>query len=285
MNIRMHKLIRLVAICMCGLVVSGSVFAQRASSRFLARPWEIRYVLYAFDLHSLQTRINAAKNWNERMATAPKPPIYFAGDGLFDTPTRIAASNAAAVGSVLLKFDQQGRITWPPHLVRFTAKRNAMDDLVLIDESAKNDRKYMFAFWSQGVPGELTFSPAVCIFPDYSRYTKEWDLNELDGGFGCREWTAQLYDASLPYINVTSYTEHGNFIGQFIGWSRFTDPPKPVIGQQGTTWLCLHECPDGEAPGIIPDIGAWTTKHGYPMPTPPAKQPEYPDADFDWSQC
>ncbi len=85
-----------------------------------------------------------------------------------------------------------------------------------------------------------------------------------------------------PYINVTTYINLGKadeqtFIGDFLGWARFDDPPRPVIGKHGKYWLCLHECPDGEAPGIIPDIKAWTTKRGWPMPKP---VPFFPNSKF-----
>jgi hypothetical protein len=83
-----------------------------------------------------------------------------------------------------------------------------------------------------------------------------------------------------PYIDVTTYTKRGNFIGQFVGWSRFEDGPKPIIGMNGKTWLCLHECPAGERPGLITDMKAWTRKHGYPMPIPPEYQPEYPNRNY-----
>lgn len=84
-----------------------------------------------------------------------------------------------------------------------------------------------------------------------------------------------------PYINVTTYIQPDKatlkkdpkaqpqtFIGDVLGWARFDDAPRPVIGKHGDYWLCLHECPEGDAPGIIPDIQAWTAKRGWPMPKP-----------------
>ena len=74
-----------------------------------------------------------------------------------------------------------------------------------------------------------------------------------------------------PYIDVTTHhdkTGKKTHIGRFIGWMGFDDAPRPVIGKHGDYWLCLHECPDGEKPGVIADIAEWTGKRGWPMPTP-----------------
>jgi hypothetical protein len=79
---------------------------------------------------------------------------------------------------------------------------------------------------------------------------------------------------------VTSYSSHGNFIGECVGWSRFTDPPKPVIGLHRKTWLCLHDCPSGEKPGVIRNIKAWTAKHQFPMPERAPKQPLDPNSNY-----
>ena len=132
------------------------------------------------------------------------------------------------------------------------------------------------------VPGSTMFSPAVCDLIERAfRYGDSWESGGYRGDVGCREWTAQLYDSDSAYIDVTTYGKDGN-IGEILGSSRFDDPPKPLIGQQGKNWLCLHECPAGEKPGVIKDIAAWTRKHGFPMPVRPAKQPNYPDAEINW---
>lgn len=86
--------------------------------------------------------------------------------------------------------------------------------------------------------------------------------------------------AFQPYIDVTTTLDKQGkqtFIGNVLGWARFSDPPRPVIGKHGDYWVCLHECPDGEAPGVIPDIRAWTAKRGWPMPKP---VPYFPNSKF-----
>lgn len=124
-------------------------------------------------------------------------------------------------------------------------------------------------------------SPAVCDGSDAIRYYTD-DPKDKDyvGGFGCREWAAQLQDDDYPYIDVTSYFDDCNVIAGFVGWSGFNNKPKPVIGKHMKIWVCLHECPNGEEPGIISSIEEWTKKHGFPMPVRPKRQPKFPNFMF-----
>lgn len=81
-----------------------------------------------------------------------------------------------------------------------------------------------------------------------------------------------------PYIDVTTYHDKAGkktHIGRFIGWMGFDDAPRPVIGKHGDYWLCLHECPDGEKPGVIADMADWTGRREWPMPKP---TPYFPDS-------
>jgi hypothetical protein len=87
-----------------------------------------------------------------------------------------------------------------------------------------------------------------------------------------------------PYIDVTTYHDKEGkktHIGRFIGWMGFDDAPRPVIGKHGDYWLCLHECPDGEKPGVIVDIADWTGKRGWPLPRP---TPYFPDGSLKPTQ-
>lgn len=88
-----------------------------------------------------------------------------------------------------------------------------------------------------------------------------------------------------PYIDVTTYHDKEGkktHIGRFTGWMGFNDAPRPVIGKHGAYWLCLHECPDGEKPGVIADITEWTQKRGWPMPRP---TPYFPDSKLKASKA
>ncbi|WPB58843.1 hypothetical protein [Xylophilus sp. GOD-11R] len=90
-----------------------------------------------------------------------------------------------------------------------------------------------------------------------------------------------------PYIDVT--TRHGNNeprIGEVLGWASFDHAVRPVIGQHGKHWICFHECPDGERPGVIENIGLWAARRGWPSPEN-HRVPFFPDSEVgptaeDW---
>ena len=255
--------------------------AHPDSEILLERPWEIRYVMFVEDARSMQIGIAESKKVNVRQAARGKEKIYLSAGALFAPTATFDVPGAQAVGIILLTFDAAGRVVNQKGVLgNMSAKRTRLDRLVLIRDNTPDPNPYHFGYWAQGVPGDVTFSPAACSSTDFRRYEPGWNADSYTGNFGCREWTAQLYDRDQPYIDVTSYASHGTFIGSMTGWSRFEDPPRPVIGRHGKTWLCLHECPGGEKPGVIPDIRAWTTRHGYPLPVRPAKQPLYPNADY-----
>ncbi len=248
---------------------------------WLDRPWEIRYVLFGASALTKQLEFEVARESNAKKEAPGDRSVYLNGAALLKPTSTFRVPGTQAISVVLVRFDEAGRVLSKGQVLRkMTAKRNLLDVLVLVHDASPFGRPYYFADWSQGIPGDVSFSPAVCIPPDWRRYEDGWDIDGYTGNFGCREWTAQLYDRDSPYIDVTSYAPHGTFIGEFVGWSRFEDPPKPVIGKQKNTWLCLHDCPAGEKPGMIPDIKAWTAKHGFPMPQRPPKQPLYPNADY-----
>lgn len=258
-----------------------SAAAPSRSRTWLERPWEIRYVLFAKEARDMQIEIEGSKKFNAEQGGPGKERIYLFGSALFEPTVTLRVPGGKPIAAVLLEFDRAGRIVnQNGALGRMSAKRNMLDDLVLVNDHTPGAQPYYFADWSQGIPGDVSFSPAVCISDDIRRYEAGWNIDSYTGNFGCREWTAQLYHRDFPYIDVTSYASHGTFIGELVGWSRFEDPPKPVIGRHGKTWLCLHECPAGEKPGVIPDIKTWTAKHRYPMPERPRKQPLYPNADY-----
>lgn len=276
----------LLAVVSTVLVLSAlSTSATEASSRsrtWVERPWEIRYVLFAEEARRRQSKTTVAREFNAEQEAPGKEKIYLSAAALLEPTTMLAVPGAQPIAVVVLAFDRAGHIVnHKGALGKMSAKRNMLDVLVLINDDAPGARPYDLADWAQGIPGDVTFSPAVCSsYDDRYRYKDDWSINDPSGNFGCREWTAQLYARDQPYIDVTSYSPRGTFIGELVGWSRFEDPPKPVIGRHGKTWLCLHECPAGEKPGVIPDIKAWTARHGYPMPERPRKQPLYPNADY-----
>lgn len=255
--------------------------APSAYLTWLERPWEIRYVLFVEEVQRRQSKKAVAWEFNAEQVKSPKKRIHLSAAALYEPSVTLPVPGRQPIAVVLLAFDSAGHIVnQQGGLGKMSAKRNLVDTLVLIKDDSPGATPYYFADWSQGIPGDVTFSPAVCSSEDRFRYQDDWSISDPSGNFGCREWTAQLYARDQPYIDVTSWSPRGTHIGELVGWSRFEDPPKPVIGRHGKTWLCLHECPAGEQPGVIPDIRAWTAKHRFPMPERPRKQPLYPNADY-----
>ena len=245
--------------------------------------WPIRYVLFVDNAESIRRRIPAAHQENVDRELGKRKSLYLFYEELFEVTTTIKVSGREPVGLVLLTFDNAGQVITPyRHSVRLSGKLDEIGSLVLLANvwGDQLNRPFYFADWRY-VPGADYISPAVCAGHDDARYRPQWQavVNYM-GNFGCREWTAQLYDKERPYIDVTSYEGRDMYIAPHVGWSRFEDPPKPVIGRHGRVWLCLHECPAGEQPGIIPDIKKWAAKHGFPLPKRPARQPEFPNSNW-----
>lgn len=247
------------------------------SGMWLARPWEIRYLLFVEPTRGFRISVRAAKIVNDERN--PRD-LYVSAKEYFEPVPFERSIATQPLSLVVLEFDPRGRArTQSRALNGLVAKLTHLSDLAFASRQPGGKPLYL-ADWSQGIPGQIEFSPGVCEGPDGRRYGDRWNTDDEAGGFGCREWTAQLYAADRPYFDVTSYSGQRAFIGQFVGWSRFEDPPKPVIGRQGDTWLCLYDCPPGEKPGVIKNIKAWISKHHFPMPERPPKQPLYPDADY-----
>ncbi|MDO9404546.1 MAG: hypothetical protein Q7T87_10985 [Polaromonas sp.] len=109
--------------------------------------------------------------------------------------------------------------------------------------------------------------------PDTQRKCESGALpEEIAGGrsvcAGPAKFTAQDWQ---PYIDVTSHRTYRRFgrvayVGDVLGWAGFDDPPRPVIGQDGPHWICFHECPDDEKPGVIPNFRLWLARRGWPEP-------------------
>jgi len=270
-----------MAICPLVAPSGPTVLMAPTLYKWIERPWEIRYVLLVEDAATMRSGIAQSRKFNVEQQALGKQKDYLSARALFEPSATFVVPDARAIGVVLLAFDQKGRIVNQKGMLgKMSAKLTRLYELDLVQSQALESDSYHFAYWSQGIPGDVTFSPAVCSSTDNRRYEPDWNIENYIGNLGCREWTAQLYDRKQPYIDVTSYARHGAFIGALTGWSRFEDPPKPVIGKHGKVWLCLHECPRGEKPGVIPDIRAWTARHGYPMPVRPSRQPLYPNADY-----
>ena len=201
------------------------------SREWLDRPWQIRYVLFMDAQKDMMQSIDSAKKSNALDRKRVETYTYLAAGGLFAQATQVITSKAGNIATVLISFDHDGRVVNnDPVLSQFTGKISLIQRLVLTPHDHPKEKPYHLANWDQGIPGDISFSPAVCDPLDFYRYKEYWKKSDPRGHVGCREWTAQLYDPGQPYIDVTTYSKRGNFIGELVGWSRFEDPPKPVIG-------------------------------------------------------
>lgn len=265
------------------LIVSLGMNCARSepARTFLSIPWEIRYLLFVDTVVGKEESVKLATLNNAADGRNGKHYLYLDVDELLTTKSIFISTKVKPIATSLLQFDAKGNVITNDRRLRgLTGKVSVLDHLVLMRNSTPEAKPYYMLRWSQGIPGNLSFGPSPCTLVDRHRYEDDWKSGRYPGDFGCREWTAQLFDEERHYIDVTTYTDRGNFIGQFIGWSRFKDPHKAVIGMNGKTWLCLHDCPAGEMPGIIADIKKWTSKHGFVMPKRPPHQPEFPDRDY-----
>ncbi len=275
-----------LAITQTSVAASTENVKPPGSRVWIERPWNIRYFLHFDDVRLVKIGQKVAAQSNLEDERSARTPIYRAYQALFNPTTVLHLSEDDNPAVTILTFDRSGNVqTRNNTSLPLKGKLNQIHDLVLVTSDTAKESPYLLADWFWGIPGDgAVFSPGVCDSNDADRYAAGFDAGRYAylGNFGCREWTYQLYDPDQPYINVTSYEKDGTYIKEFVGWSRFSDPPKPVIGKQDKTWLCLHECPAGDAPGIIPDIAAWCKKHGFPLPQRPDKQPMFPNADYPY---
>lgn len=263
------------------------------SRTWIERAWEFRYVM----------RIESPddyEGWRKltlRQISENDTRYAVNLDAIFPLNTSIITDldedtykDDRAIATVLITFNKQAEVTssynWPHKL---TGRLSRINDLVLASGNGPQDILFDLGYWYTGrSDAEIEYIPAICSHTnrDDKRYKKGFSAKSYskNGNFGCREWGYYLQSDKHPYIDVTSYgkDKYGPFsyIRPVIGWGRFDVPPKPVIGKHGKVWVCLHECPNGEAPGIIPDIKAWAKANNWPVPKPPKKQPMFPDREF-----
>ncbi|HJV85621.1 MAG TPA: hypothetical protein VJ698_09095 [Noviherbaspirillum sp.] len=258
-----------------------------SSHDWVDRPWNIRYFLSIRPESDLRIAVKIARA-EENPSNEKRGAIYRRYETIFGATSNIPMKGEdEGLMAIAITFDRSGQVLSPHEGMQpLIGKRNRLREIVLASPGTDNPLLYDLGYWFMGLPGDqLLFSPALCSLSDDHRYQKHFSRDFVsryssDGNFGCREWTYQLYDHDRPYIDMTSYQKDGAYIKELIGWSRFEDPPKPVIGKHDKTWYCLYECPNGEAAGVIPDIAAWSKRHGFPLPKRPRKQPMFPHADF-----
>lgn len=272
----------LALVLMCANAAYATSSGERRPSRdWIEKKWEMRYVLFIDSKKYMDMYIKESTKYNENDRKTGGDNVYHDIYEFLPGIQKIVPAKKSDIATATIFFDQKGNVQNQESAFKgLVGKISSILSFVLIKQAETEFKPISFAEWNQGIPGDVSFSPALCTFIDILRYQDDWNKSNRRGNVGCREWTAQLYQKE-PYIDVTTYSKKGNFIGEVVGWARFEDGPTPIIGMQGKQWLCLHECPAGEQPGVIPDMQAWTRKHGFPMPVPPSKQPRYPNKDYE----
>lgn len=266
---------------------------------WIERPWNMRYVIYVEAERGWDSTKRAAIAQNAKQASREPKRRFFSWEALLE-PNHLLKTNAPDLfdnpnlAVVVVSFDQDGMVTSPHSRGKpLRGRINQLRYLGLSDGEGLEDRFYGVAQWFTGIGDASThWAPAFCNYdqtPDvlsvksdsylYGKFFKPHSFTPL---FGCREWAYQLYDSERPYIDVTSY-ELGSKgkptkgqLREFMGWARFGDN-KPVIGQHEGDWYCLHDCPGGDAPGLIPDIKVWAKRFDWHAPVPPTRVPTFPD--------
>jgi len=262
---------------------------------WVERPWDMRYFIQIIgEGPPWSSRKDGAMKRNARPGTT-----FFDWEEFMDPAYKLKLVDSQSFDPtgfnvVLIEFDKEGFVTTKnTHPTPLRGRLNRLQSLVLSAGDGPRDRTYHLAIWFTGIGDASThWAPAFCntdqqpdpamVRSDGYLYGKYYKADEFSTTFGCREWAYQLYDDQRPYIDVTSYVPKGKtfpsgtYIRDFIGWARFGDK-KPVIGKHEDTWYCLHDCPGGAQPGAIPDIKAWATDNGWPVPKPPTKAPTFVD--------
>lgn len=261
---------------------------------WIDRPWEYRYVIY-IESPSAYERL---KRFEEKENAKSKEINFYRLEPLFPLSVSMMTDpdgyrgEDMGIGAIVVQFDKGGWVTTPNlQSLRLRGRISRPLPIVLSAGDQPDSWWFLFGYWYTGQSGyEQAYTPAICEADEipwfqskHGRYTKGFAADKLDqlGNFGCREWSYYLQSDKHHYIDVTSYgKDKTTYIRPILGWGRFDIAPKPVIGKHGSVWVCLHECPNGEAPGIIPDIKAWAKANNWPVPKPPKKQPMFPDRPY-----
>ncbi|PUE24049.1 hypothetical protein B9Z52_17235 [Limnohabitans sp. Jir72] len=284
--------------------------ARPSWNHWIKRPWEMRYFIYVDPERGWKYSQKLATQSNQKSMKED-----FAWEQFFEAqtvlriphweltqkPEKVKYPEDLVVG--VIEFDKNGWVTTPHSFGKpLRGRLNSLRPsgyIVLSPGDALNDPVGTLGDWFIGLNEETAdgVTPALCgsdsmyepmrSSQEYYVYGKQYKVKESWSStppFQCREWAWQMHDAERPYIDVTNYVpkepqygySHGTYILPFIGWGTF-DRQKPVIGKHANTWYCLHECPNGDQPGLIADIAAWANANGWTPPKPPTRMPVFTD--------
>lgn len=296
-------------------IIWGSGFAQeeqiRPRFRWIDRPWEYRYLFQVKQMYIQKHLAESSAKDIQKGDVSRDVFGYFDPTLALTVPVNSANSDDTfAITRIDVAKDRT--VTTPNTAgLTLTARLNDIEYIVFTHSAEHPEFTIHFGKFFMGTfaAADPRYSPTICsglfgdsLSPNDSGRYVVGSKPGSDGYFGCREWAAQLYDSNRPYIDVTSYEMSedysqdkikkgkrkgkyplipATYVRPFIGFSRYQDPPKPVIGNHKGTWACFNDCPDDDAPGIIPDIQAWVARHHWPMPTKPKNVREFMDKTPD----
>lgn len=260
---------------------------------WLERPWEIQYFVFITD--------NWDADYRSSLRFYEKEPnrAFQSWEHLFQ-PTHTFQTKddyPETYTTVVIEFDKNGFVQTPNTSPKLLRGRLDVYLNMSLATGTPDERNHYIGDWFMGWGDESTsWAPSLCESSEvpaplsdtneYYKYGPAFEPSITFPTFGCREWAYQLRDPDRPYIDITSYfipktldpDGPGTYVRQTtFGWFGFDMPLKPVIGKQKDKWYCFFACPDGQAPGLIPNIGVWATQHGWPTPTPPQHMPMFPD--------
>ena len=263
---------------------------------WLERPWDLRYILYVTDRWQINLRVS--KKLSEKAGSESldrhweplfSPKEFFHSRGKWAEPED-------GLSVVLIEFSTDGRVKTPHTFgIPLYGKMDRIQYIALSPGDYAKQVRFNLGEWFMGL-GEVSihWAPGLCTSSAMPSPTRETDSSYLYGPafraslgrptVGCREWAYQLGSPTRPYVDITSYfnkkQDHdgaGAYIYPIMGLARWNDERKPIIGTHEHVWYCFHDCPEGDKPGLIPDIAAWARKNGWPMPKPPTRIPVFPD--------
>jgi hypothetical protein len=273
-----------------------TVSAEGRRIEWLERPWELRYILYVTD--DWVADLGSAKRWKAKADPGDldqqweeyfSPQIFFASRNKWALP-------GEGLSTMLIEFDQEGKVKTPNTFgASLYGKTDQLLRVVLSSGDYAKQPRFHLGYWFMGSGDVSThWAPGLCDVKTIPSPFAKTDTAYLYGPvfkpyphsqtFGCREWAYQLQHPDRPYMDITSYLHKkddpdgsGTYVRVTMGWSRFSDERKPVIGKHEEDWYCFHDCPDGMKPGLIPDIKVWAKKNGWPAPKRPTRIPVFPD--------
>lgn len=293
---RHSNLICIVLFAWIASACSKTAAAGERRIEWSGRPWELQYVLYVTDGWVSDLRVT-----KKRAEKAGPAALDRDWRELF-SPNNVIQSRAKwaqpddGLSSILIEFDRDGKVkTKNSYGEQLYGRIDRLMYITLSPGDYAKQPRFDLGEWFMGIGDVSThWAPGLCDVHTMPNPFAKTDTGYLYGPvftpslgsptFGCREWAYQLGDPNRPYIDITSYFPKkedpdgsGAHVYQTMGWSRFNDERKPVIGKNEEDWYCFHDCPGGDKPGLIPDIKAWVKKNGWALPKRPTRVPVFPD--------